>query len=389
MSTILPADSISINESFSSHNITMFDAPVARLVNNAIDGTLLILVGGDKNKFETIKPLLENPISGNWSGNVYSVSGIASKYGYTQNSNGYTSTFQSQYNNTKLPYTSAHFSIRTEQYRYIYYRDGEEELYNHINDPNEWDNLAGDVNYQHILNQMNLYYQYSVGLATPPPPGPNFYFVKPFNGEGFFLNEPIILEANGDNINIDNVEFYIQGSSQYFKSDSVEPYTATIFETSEGDYTFTAIGKNVLGEDFSDSVTVTVSPANPDDSDNDGLSDIWEMNNLSSLAYMATDDPDGDGFDNLYEYRSGTDPNNIGSFFMLLNSNFSHGLNQDTLQWLGHPSMQYRVMSKTDLGASQWVVEEEAIEGNISTFNIWNGNHEDYTSKFYKIEIDQ
>ena len=59
MSTILPADSISINESFSSHNITMFDAPVARLVNNAIDGTLLILVGGDKNKFETIKPLLE------------------------------------------------------------------------------------------------------------------------------------------------------------------------------------------------------------------------------------------------------------------------------------------------------------------------------------------
>ena len=99
----------------------------------------------------SIKPLLENPISGNWSGNVYSVSGIASKYGYTQNSNGYTSTFQSQYNNTKLPYTSAHFSIRTEQYRYIYYRDGEEELYNHINDPNEWDNLAGDVNYQHIL----------------------------------------------------------------------------------------------------------------------------------------------------------------------------------------------------------------------------------------------
>ena len=37
----------------------MFDAPVARLVNNAIDGTLLILVGGDKDKFEEIKPILE------------------------------------------------------------------------------------------------------------------------------------------------------------------------------------------------------------------------------------------------------------------------------------------------------------------------------------------
>ena len=59
MSTILPADSIAINKEFESHNIKMFDAPVARLVSNAIDGTLLILVGGDKDKFEQIKPLLE------------------------------------------------------------------------------------------------------------------------------------------------------------------------------------------------------------------------------------------------------------------------------------------------------------------------------------------
>jgi len=59
MSTILPADSISINKEFESQNIKMFDAPVARLVNNAIDGTLLILVGGDKNIFDKIKPLLE------------------------------------------------------------------------------------------------------------------------------------------------------------------------------------------------------------------------------------------------------------------------------------------------------------------------------------------
>ncbi len=59
MSTILPADSISINKSFESHNILMFDAPVARLVNNAIDGTLLILVGGNEDKFNDIKPLLE------------------------------------------------------------------------------------------------------------------------------------------------------------------------------------------------------------------------------------------------------------------------------------------------------------------------------------------
>ena len=59
MSTILPTDSIDINKEFKLHNILMYDAPVARLVSNAIDGTLLILVGGDKDKFEIIKPLLE------------------------------------------------------------------------------------------------------------------------------------------------------------------------------------------------------------------------------------------------------------------------------------------------------------------------------------------
>ena len=59
MSTILPTDSIDINKEFKKHNILMYDAPVARLVSNAIDGTLLILVGGNKDKFEIIKPLLE------------------------------------------------------------------------------------------------------------------------------------------------------------------------------------------------------------------------------------------------------------------------------------------------------------------------------------------
>ena len=110
---------------------------------------------------DSIKPLLEDPINGEWTGNDYSVSGIASKYGYNVDSNGdYTSSFQSQYNNTKLPYTSAHFSIRTEQYRYIYYRNGEEELYDHVADPNELTNLAHPSvrqDFEDILVQMNLY----------------------------------------------------------------------------------------------------------------------------------------------------------------------------------------------------------------------------------------
>ena len=208
----------------------------------------------------SIKPLLENPVSGNWTGNVYSVSGIASKYGYNVDSDGnYTSSFQSQYNNTKLPYSSAHFSIRTEQYRYIYYRNGEEELYDHVEDPNELSNLAHPSvrqDYEDILAQMNLYYQYSVGLAIPPPPGPTFYFVKPIEGEGFYLNQPIEIEASGSNIDLSSVEFYIEGSS--IKKDSVAPYTATVYELSEGDFVLSATAKQLTGDDLSTQVNISV-----------------------------------------------------------------------------------------------------------------------------------
>jgi len=37
-----------------------------------------------------------------------------------------------------------HYAIRTDRYRYILYNNGKEELYDHQNDPNEWNNLALD-----------------------------------------------------------------------------------------------------------------------------------------------------------------------------------------------------------------------------------------------------
>ena len=59
MSTILPADSIDVSKQLQTKNIQMFDAPVARLVNNAIDGTLLIMVGGALQDFPKIEEILK------------------------------------------------------------------------------------------------------------------------------------------------------------------------------------------------------------------------------------------------------------------------------------------------------------------------------------------
>lgn len=43
-------------------------------------------------------------------------------------------------------------AVRTEQYRYIRYEDGSEELYDHFEDPNEWTNLAGNPATRGIRN---------------------------------------------------------------------------------------------------------------------------------------------------------------------------------------------------------------------------------------------
>ena len=59
MSTILPADTIEVSKQLSTKNIQMFDAPVGRLVSNAIDGTLLIMVGGSLEDFPKIEEILK------------------------------------------------------------------------------------------------------------------------------------------------------------------------------------------------------------------------------------------------------------------------------------------------------------------------------------------
>ncbi|MFP4342249.1 MAG: sulfatase [Cyclobacteriaceae bacterium] len=48
-------------------------------------------------------------------------------------------------------------AIITEQWRYIQYANGTEELYNHIEDPNEWNNLASLKSYEPIKEKLRTY----------------------------------------------------------------------------------------------------------------------------------------------------------------------------------------------------------------------------------------
>ncbi|MDE0105954.1 MAG: hypothetical protein OXN89_26535 [Bryobacterales bacterium] len=44
-------------------------------------------------------------------------------------------------------------AFRTERWRYVRYRDGSEELYDHSNDPWEWVNLAVDPRYSSVIKE--------------------------------------------------------------------------------------------------------------------------------------------------------------------------------------------------------------------------------------------
>ena len=59
------------------------------------------------------------------------------------------------------------FSVRTERWRYIRYKAGGEELYDHENDPNEWTNLAGDPQYRQLKEELAAWIPAKV---TPPAP---------------------------------------------------------------------------------------------------------------------------------------------------------------------------------------------------------------------------
>jgi arylsulfatase A-like enzyme len=96
--------------------------------------TLIDLCGlsGEPNKSFSKKPLdgrslgpfLKNPATTRWQGPPAAIMSVRDK-------------------NEK-----AHFSVRSSRYRYTLCANGQEELYDHKNDPHEWTNLAGNKRYE-------------------------------------------------------------------------------------------------------------------------------------------------------------------------------------------------------------------------------------------------
>ncbi|MGY8675705.1 MAG: sulfatase/phosphatase domain-containing protein, partial [Verrucomicrobiia bacterium] len=57
--------------------------------------------------------------------------------------------------------------IRSENWRYIHYADGSEELYDMVKDPNEWTNLASRAGYEKVLGEHR---KWLPKIDLPPAP---------------------------------------------------------------------------------------------------------------------------------------------------------------------------------------------------------------------------
>jgi hypothetical protein len=146
-------------------------------------------------------------------------------------------------------------------------------------------------------------------------------------------------------------------------------------------------GLAVTAHSYSALTTATFSNVTlvSDDTDLDGMSDAWEMENFGSLAASAAGDADGDGQSNWMESQTGTDPRNASSRFAASvapasNLNF-------TLTWPSVPGRSYFIEYKASLSGATWLTlttMDAAASPNTQTSYTDNPGT---STRFYRVRL--
>lgn len=104
-------------------------------------------------------------------------------------------------------------------------------------------------------------------------------------------------------------------------------------------------------------VALTSDPSNPD-SDSDGLPDNWENSYFASLAQNGNGDFDGDGFTNLEEYSSSTNPADRNSRLQIPSQAVSG--NNFIINWQSISGIVYQVEYSADMTTWNFVSTVQA-----------------------------
>lgn len=133
-------------------------------------------------------------------------------------------------------------------------------------------------------------------------------------------------------------------------------------------------------------LTRSTASAPAADTDNDGMSDAWELQHFGTLARDGTDDFDSDGMSDRAEFLAGTHPRLNTSVLRIIRLTPAFGLGA-TLEWTSVPGKQYRVQYKTSLAAPTWfdLPGEVAATGYLTT--ALDDTLAGIGSRFYRIAI--
>jgi autotransporter-associated beta strand protein len=94
-----------------------------------------------------------------------------------------------------------------------------------------------------------------------------------------------------------------------------------------------------------------------DDSDEDGLPDSWEQSNFGSLTSAPGDDPDGDGTNNLTEFRLGLKPTDGSSAFTATGARLPGGF---TVSWPSVPDAVFEIQRSTSV-SGPWTLLNKVV----------------------------
>ncbi|MBC8001660.1 MAG: hypothetical protein H7X97_03635, partial [Opitutaceae bacterium] len=121
-----------------------------------------------------------------------------------------------------------------------------------------------------------------------------------------------------------------------------------------------------------------VTAANPD-SDNDGMTDTWEITYFGNTGQAAADDFDKDGTDNLTEFRLGLIPNSGSSRFA---ASWSSG---GVISWPSVTGVTFKVWRSTTLQTGSWS-DRGNVPGTAGTASFTDPSPPAGTA-FYRIAL--
>jgi protein-disulfide isomerase/uncharacterized membrane protein len=127
-----------------------------------------------------------------------------------------------------------------------------------------------------------------------------------------------------------------------------------------------------------------VSEIVPDDSDGDGLLDVWEITYFGSISdprAQAGVDADGDGFTNISEQTAGTSPIDSKSRLVITSLSLSETLGF-TITWQSISNKTYTVQSSSNVASWTNVASVSAISSSTN----WTDSSVTGSKKFYRIK---